>query len=511
QQEGPSLRQKPEEIPVKEDENLVADEVRRLQKQIRIAAEKRKGYGANVTQQLQAQQKEIKSLTQGHLDVTLKVSQRMPSKSTITADRNRVEINRLLQLKSQNEAVIRERKAQLAELDKQILELEKEIVKQKQKTVKAKQAKDIKLLQKKIERLEKRLYNATVRFNSSLTRNNKLREEIESMRIQKAILDNTCWKLHRQLEQQRQRMTTAMKQCAEATEERMEAAATIDGIKKRNIQETVRYKVELEKLKCITTKQNKLKNFIVSKLTDRSGLEEKDKKEKALKAAERYRKRQGESLECREVAYKHLLEMSEEDIDQLMNIFTEREDKNFCSLSYCNKLKDDVEKLKQQISDLQVCAKLFVKISDQERAERRNFEILKELEEKLMETTKKANLCEESLKETSKALGQKKSDMEALLKEISSNSEIIEELKGTGQITHHSLVQFFGLLEKMTNELLLKESVLRYISTEGSDEPQPFTSPLLGDTGLIQEMDQAQLFPKPPPLDSTVDVIDACE
>lgn len=64
--------------------------------------------------------KEIKSLTQGHLEVALRMRQIMPSRSPILADRNRVEINRLLQLKSQNEAVIRERKAQLAELDKQV-------------------------------------------------------------------------------------------------------------------------------------------------------------------------------------------------------------------------------------------------------------------------------------------------------------------------------------------------------------------------------------------------------
>lgn len=55
-QGGPSLGQKAEEIPVKENENLVADEMRRLQKQIWIAAEKRKGYGANVRRHLQAQQ-----------------------------------------------------------------------------------------------------------------------------------------------------------------------------------------------------------------------------------------------------------------------------------------------------------------------------------------------------------------------------------------------------------------------------------------------------------------------
>ncbi|XP_064025123.1 coiled-coil domain-containing protein 63 [Pogoniulus pusillus] len=510
-QGGPSLGQKAEEIPVKENENLVADEMRRLQKQLWIAAEKRKGYGANVRRHLQAQQKEIKSLTQGHLEVALMMRQITPSRSPVLADRNRVEINRLLQLKSQNEAVIRERKAQLAELDKQIHELEKEIVKQKQKGAKAKQAKDNKLLQKKLETLEKRLYNATVRFDSSLARNNKLREEIENMRVQKAILDNAYWKLHRKLEQQRQRMTTAMEQCTEAKEQRMEAAATIDEIKKRNIQETVQYREELEKLKYIPIKETKLKNFMVSKLTDRSGLEEKAEKEKALKAAERAKKRQWESMESRQVAYKRLTEMSEEkDIGQLMNIFMEREDQNFSSFGYSNKLKDDVEKLKQQISDLQT--KISALTTDQERAERSSIQVLKELEEKLMETTKEANLCEESLKETSKILGQKKSDMEALLKEISRDNEITEELKGMGQITHRSLVQFFGLLEKMTNELLLKESILRYISMEVSDQPQPFTSPLLGDTDpLIQEMDPAQLFPRPPSLKSSVDVIDALE
>ncbi|NXN15801.1 CCD63 protein, partial [Indicator maculatus] len=252
------------------------------------------------------------------------------------------------------EAVIRERKAQLAELDKQILELEKEIAKQKRRTVKAKQAKDSKLLQKKIEMLEKRLYNVTVRFDTNRARNKKLREEIENMRTQKAVLDNVYWKLHKKLEQQRQRMNTAMEQCAEAKEQQMEAMVTIDEIKKRNIQETIQYSEELEKLKFIPIKEAKLKNFMVSKLTDRSRLEEKAKKEKALREAERAKKRQWESMESRKVSYKRLMEMSEDnDIVQLMNIFVKREDKNFSCFSYSNKLKDDVEKLKQQINDLQ--------------------------------------------------------------------------------------------------------------------------------------------------------------
>ncbi|XP_068019366.1 coiled-coil domain-containing protein 63 [Melanerpes formicivorus] len=510
QQGQPSSRQKLAEMPAKEEAKLVADEIKRLQKQIGIAAEKRKSYGAHVKRQLQAQQNEIKSLTQGHLEVALTMRQIMTSRSPILADRNRVKINRLLQIKSQNEAVIRERKAQLAELDKQILELEKEIAKQKQRTVKAKQAKDSKLLQKKIEMLEKRLYNVTVRFNTNLARNNKLREEIENMRIQKAVLDNVYWKLHNKLEQQRQRMNTAMEQCAEAKEQQVEALSTIDEIKKRNLQETIQYREELEKLKYIPIKETKLKNFMISKLTDRSRLEEKGKKEKALKAAERARKRQWESIESRKVCYKRLKEMSEDnDIDQLMNTFMKREDKNFSSFSYSIKLQDDVEKLKQQINDVQI--KISALTTDQKHAERDSLCVLKELKAKLMDTITEANLCEENLKETSKILGQKKSDMEALLKEINGDNEIIEELKETGQITHHSLVQFFGVLERMTSELLLKESIIRYILAEGSDEPQSFISPLLGGTGLTQETDRTQLQLRPPSLDHAVDVIAALE
>lgn len=50
------MRQKLSEFPVKEKEKLAEAEIRRLQKQFRIAVQKRKSYGANVKQQMQAQE-----------------------------------------------------------------------------------------------------------------------------------------------------------------------------------------------------------------------------------------------------------------------------------------------------------------------------------------------------------------------------------------------------------------------------------------------------------------------
>lgn len=61
---------------------------------------------------------------------------------------------------------------------------------------------------------------ATVRFDTTLTNNNKLQEEIENLRFQKAILDNFYSKLYKHLAQQKKRMDTAIQQTTQAQKQR---------------------------------------------------------------------------------------------------------------------------------------------------------------------------------------------------------------------------------------------------------------------------------------------------
>ncbi|XP_050762855.1 coiled-coil domain-containing protein 63 [Gymnogyps californianus] len=511
QRGGPSLRQKLSDFPVKEKEKLAEAEIRRLQKQFRIAVEKRKSYGANVRQQMQAQEKEIESLTQEHKEVSLTLSQITSLRNAMLDDRNCMELQCLLQTKYQYDSLIRDRKALLADLDNQILELEKKIVKQNQIAVKVKQANSSKRMQKQIETLEMRLNNVTVHFDTILTRNNKLREEIENLRIQKAILDNFYLKLHKKLDQQRRRMNTAIEQSAQAYERRTEALARISAMNERHSKDTVQYNVELQERERVLDQETKLKTFMLAKFTDRSELEEQAKKKKALKAAQRAKRSQGESFESREVAYKRLLELAEDgDIDRLVNGFIEKEEKNFACFSYATELNNEMEKMQWRIKGLQ--NEITALMTDQEYTESSSLHVLKELEEKLMETTEEASQYEDRCKESSKVLGQLKSGMEALFKEINCDAtEIMKQLGESGQITDLNLMQFFGLVEKKTNELLLMESILRYTSADGSHPAQPFANPLLGGTGLLRVMDRAQLCPPPPTPDGTADAIDALE
>lgn len=62
-----------------------------------------------------------------------------------------------------------------------------------------------------------------------------------------------------------------------------------------------------------------------------------------------------------------------------------------------------------------------------------------------METTEEASQYEDRCKESSKVLGQLKSGMEALFKDINCDAtEIMKQLGESGQITDLNLMQFFG-------------------------------------------------------------------
>ncbi|NXP04327.1 CCD63 protein, partial [Thinocorus orbignyianus] len=455
--------------------------------------------------------KEIESLTQEHKEATLTLSKIMSRRNVKLDERNCMEVQGLLQTKYQYDTLIRDRKALLADLDNQILELEKKIVKENKIVGKMKQANCSKRLQKQIETLESHLNNATVHFNTILTRNNELREEIRTLRICKATLDNFYMKLHKKLDQQWTRMNTAVEQSTQAYEQRMESLARISAMNERHSKDTIQYNVELQERERVLYQETKLKAFTLTKFTDRSELEEQAKKKRDLKAAQRAKQSQGESFESREVAYKRLLELAEDgDIDRLLNGFIEKEEKNFTCFSYATELNNEMEKMQQRIKDLQ--DEITSLTMDHESTESSSLHDMRKLEEKLARTTEEANWYEDRCKESSKVLGQLKSGMEALFKNINCDAtEIMKQLGENGQITDLNLMQFFGLVEKKTNELLLKESVLRYTSSDGSLMAPTFTNPLLDGTELLRLMDRSRLCPSPPSLDSATDAIDALE
>ncbi|XP_057277234.1 coiled-coil domain-containing protein 63 isoform X1 [Pezoporus wallicus] len=509
--QGHPSRQDLSDEPLKVSERMVVSEINRLQKQFRIAMEKRKSYSTNLKQQILAQEKKIESLTQEQKEVSLTIGQIMSPKNRMLDDRNCKEAQYLLQIRYQYDCLIRERKALLAVLDNQIEELEKKVVKQNLIASKVKQANCSKQLQKQIDTLEMRLYNANVHFNTILAKNDKLREEIESLQIQKAVLDNFYFKLHTKLDQQKKRMNTAVEQTTQAYEQLSEAQTRIAAMIERHKTDTAQYHIEMQEQERILARETKLKAFMLARFTDRSELEEQAKKKRDLKAAQRAKKSGGECFETWEVAYKRLLELAEDgNVDQLLSSFVEKEQKSFACFLYASELNDDMQKLQRKIKELQLEIASLMK--GQKHAKTKSFHLVKELETNLTESTEEANCYEDLCKERSKILGQLKSSMEILIRKIDCDTtDIMKQLGEKGEITDLNLMQYFGLMEKKTNELLLLESILRYTLTEGTSLDLPFTNPLLGSPELLQEINWSQICPPPPTLNDNNNAIDALE
>ncbi|XP_051490279.1 coiled-coil domain-containing protein 63 [Apus apus] len=489
----------------KEDENEAAREIRLLQKQLQIAAAKRRSYHANARQQMLSQEREIESMTQEREETWFKLSQLQ--RKTMLEERALGKLQHLSDSWYFHESLVRERKGLLAELDKEILELEEKIVKQNQKVAKIKQSHNVEQLEKEAERLEKNLQTATVLLNTTLTENKELKGEIQSLQVRKAVLDNISMGLHQKLNEQTQKMTTTLEQSTGAYDQRMETLAEMSALEEKHSKERVRL---LERQRVFES-MNSLRSFMVTKRRDRSQLEKEAQKRRAFKAAQRERLSRGESWESREAVHRYLLELSENgNIEEELNRCVEKLEKEFACLSYSTELNEDVEKLQLRIEALQ--EEIAAITREQDTAKSSSLQVLQELEVRLKETTEEANMYEQRCNMSSKVLGQLKSRLEVLLQETRRDCPmVLLELGGTGEVTDDNLLQCFGLLEKTIVELLLQDSRVLYASTVDTDSEEPVSIPLLAGLALLQRVVPIRLCPPALALEGPDELLEALD
>ncbi|NXO29430.1 CCD63 protein, partial [Cisticola juncidis] len=251
------------------------------------------------------------------------------------------------------DALIKERKALIDDLVKQVGELEKKIVKQRDTNWKMLEAKSHKHLEKKIHFLEMNLNHITVRYNTIMTRNNRLREETVSLQIQKAIYDNSYWKLEKSLAQQNELLQAAIEQATDDYEQWMDDLERISDIRDVRCRETIQYNIRLLERRCALHQETRLKNFFLSKCTDLSELKEEAKRREGIREdllAERVKLSQKESYE---VAYRRLLELSDGNIDDFLEDFIEKDRRFFILFGYAIRLNVRNQGLQQSIQAIE--------------------------------------------------------------------------------------------------------------------------------------------------------------
>ncbi|XP_038619470.1 coiled-coil domain-containing protein 63 isoform X2 [Tachyglossus aculeatus] len=442
-----------------EKEKLIMEEaeLRKLEQQFRKMLESRKSLTLKTQKQIFKQCKEIEALKEEHDEISLLLNLVRSPKNLQMDDRNCTELQFLLQTKEEYDSLIKTMRSLLSQLDEKV----------------------------------------TVQFDTLLTSNAELRQDIDNLKFEREAFDNVYQHLRKQVGHQKKIMNVAIEQSTQAYDQRVEAMARIAAMKDRRQKDIIQYNLEIRELQRIFDREVKLKNFMTIKLMDRFEYEEQSKREGALKASKRV-KSKIESFESYEVAHMRLLKLAgDRTLDELVQDFLAKEEKNFARFSYVTELNNDMEMLQKKIQSIQ--DEIVYLRSQQKTSDDENHSTLKHMEEKLDKTTEEANLLEITNKEICKVLDQLKVGVEFLFKKIDCDAtEIMEHLGETGQVKDNNLAQFFAIIEKKTNELLLMESYLRLKEMDkDQDSMIPFVNPFLSGSAFLKPVDAIKVIPPP--------------
>ena len=442
------------------DNGLAEIEYAKLQRQYRIMDGDRRAYSEESQNTLRKQRSHIQKLQDDNIFLKQELSlaearQRDMAKDTLSN-------KRLKDLQIQSEKYnkqIAEESEQLKQLDGQIKQLNKSISAQRAKMggINAASQNNVSVI-RNIRVLENRLDKSLVKFNESLAHNKQLREQIDNLRRERSVFDNIHKKLERELIEQKKTMAEIIEASNQAYEARDEAQAKMVALREKAEKELTAYNMEYKELTRALEHDRKLKMFMGVKSQDRSSKDSEDKKRKkggGLDNGKDKSTSQGpaEIVQSYDEAFAKIKEATGiDDIDKLVEKFIEVEDQNFSLFNYVNELNNEIEKLQEQITDVKNDIEKFrgqgVNMDNQRK------KILKDLEDKLASTEQSAETYEGKHAQAAKIINQLKSGIQSIFTRIGCDKSQITDMLGSAGVTESNMMQYLGIIEQRTNEIL---------------------------------------------------------
>eukprot|EP00904_Undaria_pinnatifida_P006019 jgi/Undpi1/2547/HiC_scaffold_13.g05926.m1 len=140
-----------------------------------------------------------------------------------------------------------------------------------------------------------------------------------------------------------------------------------------------------------------------------------------------------------------------EDIQELVRTFVKNEDQNFSLFNYVNEQQNEVEKLEEQLNQLQVEEKKFTQESGSDVHQHK--QALKDLEAKLVHAEAASEKYEQRCSEASQTIEALKDGVQNLFGRVF-GGHALPETVGGGSVTDSNMMTFLGMIEEKTNALL---------------------------------------------------------
>ncbi|KAL3134677.1 Outer dynein arm protein 1, variant 3 [Trebouxia sp. C0010 RCD-2024] len=322
--------------------------------------------------------------------------------------------------------------------------------------------------QKQIRILENRLEKMYHKYNESKSRNQVLRTGIDNLRRERLVFDDIHRKLAKSLLVKKKEMAGVIAHTNHILESREKAIAEMGMIKTQgdreqamseaewkqlsNLIEIDRHEREAAREREIEERERKLGALMAEK----GAITQKKKSSKEEWSLKHKDKASAASMERVQHFGESFAKIQEatgmKDIDAIVERFMEAEDANFSLFNYVNEVNAEVEKLEEQIVDIKEEIEKYR--GENMSADSQRQQALAELQGRLGETQEQAAWYTHKHQAAVKRVDQLKEGISAIFEQAGCGTPAVRGLLGEGGVTEGNMMQYLGILEQRTNEIL---------------------------------------------------------
>ncbi|XP_045479589.1 coiled-coil domain-containing protein 63-like [Harmonia axyridis] len=347
---------------------------------------------------------------------------------------------------------IRFKKSHLSEIEYQITKVDKEVAYMRSIQLTDKMWQDRTLAgQKTLEGLENKLDVQIKKFCTICAQNNKLRDEIDHLLKERADFNLKWDKLIKNLCIGKKFMLDLIEQATIAYDQREEWCSKLQALRTKAHSDLISHIHEMRELQRKEDNDKKLAEFFSTKGQKRvmAAMEEKERtkrKEKRTKMEEKLRKYT--------IILADVYDFTDQnEIDEIMESFKERESENFALFKYINELNREMEDLNDNLGYLHLDID-EQRVLMQVRAEKQQ-ETLHKLREEVDEAVQLADAAEFALGDCDKKIAQLSSGIDDLFRLCKCSRDPIVPLLGENLKVHQfNVLLFLKILERHVQDYI---------------------------------------------------------
>ncbi|XP_075771356.1 outer dynein arm-docking complex subunit 1 [Pelodiscus sinensis] len=465
-------------------EGIAESELAKLQRQFRLLEGDRHAYALQSQGTIRKQLADLQRLEKEREGLLWKLRVAQGRANRQREQEQAGSLRALLQHQDQVEEQAAAERRTVAQLDQEIRSWEKRLADV------AKQAGSVGLSQwhraqgqRRMRTLENQLDKASARFSSQLTLNASLREELETLRIERGRFEHLYRRLERELQETRKAIGAVIDSSSSAYDARDEAQTKLGQLREKAEKDMAQHGIEMKELQRVLDHDRCLRNFLAIKMQERTltqeALEAKRKREQE-EAEGKHRDPREELLESYEAAFKQVRELTGEmDVDVLVEKFIAVEEQNFAQFNYVNEQNNELERLGERIA--QVRREIQAARAGEEREQQEHQAQSRALEMQQAAASQEAQQLLSKEKANRKTLEQLKEGIGVLFRKLDCKCSALDEaLGGSAEVRDGNISVFLAVLEQRAHDLLTMRSYLASKNYDLPYDPEETARLLLG-------------------------------